>query len=164
MESPPQSSLRPYPAPAPWDSAEPLHPPTCPAEFNDGAFTAVSPECSIWNSSVRWPGTESDSPGVAAGLKILTGEPGDSKVQRRCCSYFESNCYLVAKPCLILLWPPWFVARQAPRSIGFPKQEYWSGLHFLLQGIFLTQGSILRLLHWQGDSLSPRPPGSPPWI
>ena len=25
---------------------------------------------------------------------------------------------------------PWPVARQAPLSIGFPRQEYWSGLPF----------------------------------
>ena len=30
------------------------------------------------------------------------------------------------------------VACQAPLSMGFPKQECWSGLPFLLQGIFLT--------------------------
>ena len=32
---------------------------------------------------------------------------------------------------------PWTVAHQAPLSMGFPRQEYWSGL--LFQGIFLTQ-------------------------
>ena len=37
---------------------------------------------------------------------------------------------LVAKLCLTLLWPPWTVAGQAPLSIGFPRQEYWSGLPF----------------------------------
>ena len=26
------------------------------------------------------------------------------------------------------------------------------GCHFLLQGVFLTQGSNLSLLHWQADS------------
>ena len=31
------------------------------------------------------------------------------------------------------LWPPWTVAPQAPLSLGFPNQEYWSGLHFFLQ-------------------------------
>ena len=31
--------------------------------------------------------------------------------------------------------------------MGFSRQEYWSGLHFLLQGILLTQGSNLCLLH-----------------
>ena len=30
---------------------------------------------------------------------------------------------------------------------GFSRQEYWSGLHFLLQEIFLTQGSNPGLLH-----------------
>ena len=48
---------------------------------------------------------------------------------------------------------PWTVARQAPLSIGFPRQEYWSIPVFLLQGIFLTQGLNLHLLHWQADSL-----------
>ena len=40
----------------------------------------------------------------------------------------------------------WTVAHQAPLSTGFFRQEYWGGLHFLLQGIFLTQGSNLHLL------------------
>ena len=39
------------------------------------------------------------------------------------------------------------VARQAPLSMGFSRQEYWSGLPFLLQGIFLTQELNLGLLH-----------------
>ena len=29
---------------------------------------------------------------------------------------------------------PWTVACQAPLSIGFSRQEYWSGGHFLFQG------------------------------
>ena len=35
---------------------------------------------------------------------------------------------------------PWTVAPYAPLSVEFSRQEYWSGCHFLLQGIFLTQG------------------------
>ena len=31
--------------------------------------------------------------------------------------------------------------------MGFSRQEYWSGCHSLLQGIFLTQGSNPGLLH-----------------
>ena len=42
---------------------------------------------------------------------------------------------------------PWTIAYQAPPSMGFTRWEYWSGLHFLLQGIFLTQGSNPGLLH-----------------
>ena len=36
---------------------------------------------------------------------------------------------------------PWTVAYQAPPSMEFSRQENWSGCHFLLQGIFSTQGS-----------------------
>ena len=43
-------------------------------------------------------------------------------------------------------------ARQAPLSMGFFRQVYWSGLPCLFQGIFPAQGSSLRLLcllRWQ---------------
>ena len=56
-------------------------------------------------------------------------------------------------PLCLILATTWTVVYQAPLSMGFSRQEYWSGLHFLLQGIFLTQGSNLHLLHWQEDSL-----------
>ena len=50
----------------------------------------------------------------------------------------------------------WTVARQAPLSLGFSRQEFWVGCHFLPQGIFLPQGSKPSLLHplpRQADSL-----------
>ena len=34
----------------------------------------------------------------------------------------------VAKSCLNSFATPWNVARQAPLPLGFPRQEYWSGL------------------------------------
>ena len=37
--------------------------------------------------------------------------------------------------------------------MGLSRQEYWSGCPFLLQGLFLTQGSNLGLLHWRVNSL-----------
>ena len=49
----------------------------------------------------------------------------------------------------------WAVACQASLSMGFPRQEYWIRLHFLLYRTFPTQGSklsVLHLLHWQADS------------
>ena len=51
---------------------------------------------------------------------------------------------------------PWTVARQAPLSMGFPGSSTGVGYHFLLQGIFLNQGSkprFLCLLPWQVYSL-----------
>ena len=32
--------------------------------------------------------------------------------------------------CVRLFATPWTIARQAPLSMGFPRQEYWSGLPF----------------------------------
>ena len=58
----------------------------------------------------------------------------------------------------------WTVAYWTPQSLGFSRQEYWSGCHALLQRIFPTQRSNLYLwclLHWQAGSLSLAPPGKP---
>ena len=44
---------------------------------------------------------------------------------------------------------PWTVACQAPLSIGFLRQKYWSGLPFPSSGIFPSQGLNPRLPHWQ---------------
>ena len=86
-------------------------------------------------------------------------------------SYTE-NCKTLIKEtegvcslsCVQLFATLWTVARQAPLSMRFSQQEYWDGCHFLLQGIFLTQGLNLHLshiLHWQVDSLPLVPPGKP---
>ena len=61
--------------------------------------------------------------------------------------------------CLILV-TLWTAAHEAPLSMGFSRQEYCSGCHALLQGIFPTQGLNLHLLHllyWQAGSLPPAP-------
>ena len=63
--------------------------------------------------------------------------------------------------CVWLFATPWTVACQAPLSMGFPRQETTVGCDFLLQGIFLTQGSNLHLLHWQAGSLPLRHQGRP---
>ena len=52
----------------------------------------------------------------------------------------------------------------SPRTLcpwNFPGKNTGVGCHFLLQGIFLTQGSNQRLLHWQVDSLPLSHLGSP---
>ena len=48
--------------------------------------------------------------------------------------------------CVRLFVTPCPVARQAPLSMAFSRQESWSSCHFLLQGIFQTQGSNLYVL------------------
>ena len=50
----------------------------------------------------------------------------------------------------------WTVARQAPLSMGFSRQECWSALPCPPPGDLLAQGSsphLLCLLHWQVGSL-----------
>ena len=53
---------------------------------------------------------------------------------------------------------PWIVACQD--LWNFPGKNTGVGCHFLLQGIFLTQGLNPCLLRWQVDSLSLRHLGS----
>ena len=57
----------------------------------------------------------------------------------------------------------WTVACQAPLTMRFSRQEYWSGLPCPPPGELPTQGSnpdLLHLLHWQAGSLLLAPPGS----
>ena len=65
------------------------------------------------------------------------------------------------------LCDPMDCSPQAPLSMAFSKQEYWSGLPFATLGIFLTQGlktCLLHLLNWQAGSLPTAPSGKGSWI
>ena len=58
----------------------------------------------------------------------------------------------------------WTVARQAPRSMGFSKQEYWSEYHALLQGDLPDQrveAVSLMSPALAGKFLTLAPPGKP---
>jgi len=59
---------------------------------------------------------------------------------------------------------PWTVARQAPLSVEFSRQEYWSGLPFAAPGDLPNPGikpASPGLLYWQVDSLPLSYLGSP---
>ena len=56
---------------------------------------------------------------------------------------------------------PWTVARQAPLSMGFPRQEYWSGLPFPPPGDLPNSEIELGSPALWADSLPPEPPGKP---
>ena len=74
----------------------------------------------------------------------------------------HNECVLSRFNCVRLFATPWTVACQALLSMELSRQECWSGLHAVLQGIFPTQGSnphLLHLLHWQVGSLPLAPPG-----
>ena len=62
-------------------------------------------------------------------------------------------CYLVAKSCPTLFATLWMVVCQAPLSMGFPRQEYWSGVPFPPTGTLPVPRMEVVSLVLQMDSL-----------
>ena len=56
---------------------------------------------------------------------------------------------------------PWTVAHQAPPSMGFSRQEYWSGLPFPSPGDRPNPGIEPGSPALQADTLTSEPPGKP---
>ena len=69
-------------------------------------------------------------------------------------------CGLVTKSCPTLA-VSWTVACQAPLSIGFSRQEYWSGLPFPSPGDLPDPGIEPGSPALQADSLPVEPEGKP---
>ena len=63
------------------------------------------------------------------------------------------SCCLVAQSCLTLWQPHGLQPTRLLCPWDFPGKNTGVGCHFLLQGIFPTQGSNPSLLHWQVGSL-----------
>ena len=64
----------------------------------------------------------------------------------------QSKCKLFSRVWLFVT--PWTIVHQAPLSMGFSRQEYWSGLPFPDPEIKLWSPTL------QADSLLPEPPGN----
>ena len=76
--------------------------------------------------------------------------------------YSESEVKVKSLSCVWLFATPSLCSLPGSSAMGFSRQEYWSGLHFLLQGIFPTQGSNPGLPHCrQAAALLSGPPGKP---
>ena len=56
---------------------------------------------------------------------------------------------------------PWTVAYQAPPSMGFSRQEYWSGLPFPSPGDLPNPGITLGSPALEADTLTSEPLGKP---
>ena len=69
-------------------------------------------------------------------------------------------CCSVTKSCLTLC-DPMDCSQQAPLSMGFPRQEYWSGESFHFPGDLPDPDIKPVSPAWQADSLPPEPPGKP---
>ena len=70
-------------------------------------------------------------------------------------------CFLFAKLCPTLLWLEGLKPARLLCSWSFPGKDTGVGCHFLFEGIFLSQGPNLCLLHWQVSSLPLSHLGSP---
>ena len=66
------------------------------------------------------------------------------------CAFVLSRC-----SCVRLFVIPWAVARQAPLSAGFSRQEYWSGLPCPPPGGLPDPGTEARSPALQADALPP---------
>ena len=58
-----------------------------------------------------------------------------------------------------LFGTPWTIAYQASPSMGFSRQEYWSGLSFPSPGNLPDPGIKPRSPAFQADTLTSEPPG-----
>ena len=59
---------------------------------------------------------------------------------------------------------PWTVAYQAPLSMGFSRQEYWSGLPFPSPGDLPDPGIEPGSPALQADALTSEPPGKQKYV
>ena len=63
--------------------------------------------------------------------------------------------------CVQLFVTPWTVAHQALPSMGFSRQEYWSGLPFPSPRDLSNPGIEPMSPTLQADALTSEPPGKP---
>ena len=69
-------------------------------------------------------------------------------------------CYLVAKRVRLFV-TPWTVASEAPPSVGFPREEYWSGLPFHSLGDLPGPGIEPTSAELVSGFFTTEPPGKP---
>ena len=63
-------------------------------------------------------------------------------------------CVCFSLSCVPLFETPWIVAQQAPLSMGFSRQECWSGLHFLLHKATILWHKLINYIKLKPQLLS----------
>ena len=115
-----------------------------------------STECSLisaWASLKAEPGME---------IYTAVGEFGlDTGKNRHLALDDDVRVVCESLSCVQLLATPWTVARQAPLSVGFSRQEYWGGLPCPSLGDLPHPGTERRPPALQADSLLSEPLGKP---
>ena len=92
-----------------------------------------------WTALTMWPGQESFNP--------------HSDPTRHCLLLFSCSGLIDSSE------NPWAVAHQAPLSVEFPRQEYWSGLLFLSTGDLPDRGIEPASPALAGGFFTTEPPG-----
>ena len=105
-------------------------------EWEDGTWVI---DKGVWHPSKM---------GVSRALKNIVLEPDERKKVKSL-----SHVQLFATP--------WTVAYQGPLSMGFSRQQYWSGLPFPSPGDLPDPGIEARFPALRADALPPEPPGKP---
>ena len=109
-------------------------------------------------------------PGMAGGTCALTlSQPLFHKLllcltfsRCLCFSFYLGNVVVVQSLSHIQLFAiPWTVACQAPLSMGFPRQEYWSGLSFPSPGDLPNSGIEPASPALADGFFTTEPPGKP---
>ena len=98
----------------------------------------------------RVAGKGSEGPAVGGGQVLRT-----EVVFKDTCATNKSLSHVQ------LFSTPWTIARQAPLSMGFSRQEYWSGLPFPSPGDLPDSGIEPEFPAGQADPLPSEPPGEP---
>ena len=84
--------------------------------------------------SVQIPQTKA----IQSFLCLSSAAPKPTRMDRTCCSSSDNVCCVFS--CVWLMATPWTVAQQAPLSIEFSWQEYWSRLLFPSPGDLPNSG------------------------
>ena len=74
--------------------------------------------------------------------------------------YLETRSEVKSLSHVRLFATPWTVAYEAPPSIGFSRQEYWSGLPLPSPGDLSNPGTEPRSPALEAGALTSEPPGN----
>ena len=121
----------------------------------------VHGKCIACDGFLRWfssKDTSDDDGGDHEGKKSLNSMKGPVS------TFLDSLKCVKLLSHVQLFATPWTVAHQAPLSMGFSRQEHWSGLPFPSLGDLPNLGIEPRSPALQADALSSEPPGKLPLV
>ena len=123
----------------------------------------------VAKSRTRLKQLSSSSSSAELKLTVILPDHFEAIAQFSChCCFWEISVCVCVCVCVKslshvrLFTTPWTVAHQAPLSMGFSRQGYWSGLSCASPGDLPNPGIKPGSPALQADALSSEPPGKPP--